>query len=108
MKQLFALILPLVITCSKAPDPLPEWVTHSKSNPAYWLGVGTGIDRESAVNNAQNSIAGQISMQIESNMKQYNISLFNDRINKSSFQYFWLQIGCTCSPVIYNFTFNFS
>lgn len=81
MRIFFLFYFILAASCSKAPKPLPDWVTQSKSNPAYWLGIGSGQDRENAVSSAANSIASQISIQVESNMKNLKIEKNQEIIN---------------------------
>ena len=66
-------ILFILIGCSSKPEPVPEWVLHTKNNPEIWKSVGIGLTREIAIKQATNSIASQISVQIESNMKSIKV-----------------------------------
>ena len=81
MKFIYLFIITLIISCGRIPEPIPEWVTQSESNSKYWIGVGSAKDRDSAINSAMNSIASQISLQIESKMTNLKIEKNNEIIN---------------------------
>ena len=94
MKKILIFSFIVFFGCATKPEPLPNWVIHTKNNPEYWQSVGTGLSREIAVKQATNSIASQISVQIESNIKtikaernfemeEFSQSIIESRVNIS-------------------------
>ena len=94
MKKYFLFLFFIIISCTKKPDALPNWVSYTKSDAETWIGIGIGLNREIAVQKATNAIASQISIQIESNIKsikaernfeieQYSHSIIESHVNIS-------------------------
>jgi len=94
MKKILLFTLYIFIGCLSKPEPIPDWVIHTKNNPEIWKSVGVGLTRKTAIKQATNSIASQISIQIESNIKmikieqnfnidEYSKSIINSRVNIS-------------------------
>ena len=94
MKKILPYLIILFLGCATKPEPLPDWVLHTKNNSENWQSVGIGLTRDIAINQAINSIATQISVQIESKIKsikaernyelqEFSRSIVESRVNIS-------------------------
>ena len=63
------IIILIIWGCTPRPEPLPNWILHTKNDSLNWRSVGVGLTRDIAIKQAMNAIASQISIQIESHIK---------------------------------------
>ena len=71
---IFIAVLLLLVGCSKPPTvevppkPQPLWMTNPPADASSLYGVGEGVDKETALANALNSIASTLSVSVKSKL----------------------------------------